>query len=137
MPKVGRILEAALYVDDLERSTRFYQDVFGFEPLDSSARLCALSVAGQQVLLLIKKGGSLRPTVTPGGTIPPTDGDGNLHLAFTIAAEEFEAWEKWLQQHGVAIESKMHWEEGGQSLYFRDPDGHVIELATPGTWAIY
>ena len=31
----------------------------------------------------------------------------------------------------------MNWERGGQSIYFRDPDGHLVELATPGIWAIY
>jgi hypothetical protein len=26
---------------------------------------------------------------------------------------------------------------GGASLYSRDPDGHLLELITPGCWAIY
>ncbi|PYK92782.1 MAG: glyoxalase, partial [Verrucomicrobia bacterium] len=26
------------------------------------------------------------------------------------------------------------WESEARSLYFRDPDGHMIELATPGIW---
>ncbi len=26
---------------------------------------------------------------------------------------------------------------GGTSLYFRDPDGHLLELVTPGIWSIY
>ncbi|MDQ3753396.1 MAG: glyoxalase, partial [Acidobacteriota bacterium] len=29
------------------------------------------------------------------------------------------------------------WNRGGTSLYFRDPDNHLLELATPGLWAIY
>ena len=37
----------------------------------------------------------------------------------------------------IAIEEKKKWERGGQSLYYRDPDRHLIELATPGTWSIY
>jgi catechol 2,3-dioxygenase-like lactoylglutathione lyase family enzyme len=31
----------------------------------------------------------------------------------------------------------MEWPRGGTSLYFRDPDGHLVELATPGLWSIY
>jgi catechol 2,3-dioxygenase-like lactoylglutathione lyase family enzyme len=137
MPKVTGVLETALYVDDLPRAKQFYQNIFHFETLFSDHRICALSVAGKQVLLLFKKGASMQPLPSWGGVIPPHDGDGNLHMAFSIAATEFENWEKWLQQNNVAIESKVNWQEGGRSLYFRDPDQHVIELATPGTWAIY
>jgi catechol 2,3-dioxygenase-like lactoylglutathione lyase family enzyme len=46
-------------------------------------------------------------------------------------------WEERLASHNVAIEGRMNWELGGQSIYFRDPDGHLVELATPGIWAIY
>ncbi|MEP7038442.1 MAG: glyoxalase, partial [Acidobacteriota bacterium] len=35
------------------------------------------------------------------------------------------------------IESKVKWERGGTSIYFRDPDKHLLELATPGLWTIY
>jgi hypothetical protein len=35
------------------------------------------------------------------------------------------------------VESKVVWPLGGHSLYFRDPDNHVVELATPGIWSIY
>jgi catechol 2,3-dioxygenase-like lactoylglutathione lyase family enzyme len=137
MPNVTGILETALYVEDLQRAVQFYKAIFNFETLFFDARACALSVAGRQVLLFFKKGASINPIVTTGGVIPPHDGSGNLHLAFSISAMELEIWEKWLQQNGVAIESKVQWKEGGHSLYFRDPDNHVIELATPGTWAIY
>lgn len=136
-PSVTGVIETALYVENLARSMEFYQRLFHFEILFSDARFCALNVADKQILLLFKKGASLKPHRTSGGLIPPHDGAGNLHMAFAIAAEQFEAWEKWLTQNQVAIESKVNWQEGGQSLYFRDPDNHAIELATPGTWTIY
>jgi catechol 2,3-dioxygenase-like lactoylglutathione lyase family enzyme len=60
-----------------------------------------------------------------------------LHLAFAVPVAELDAWEAWLEQNGVAIEERRTWERGGRSLYFRDPDQHLIELATPGTWSIY
>jgi len=46
-------------------------------------------------------------------------------------------WESWLQAKGIAVEEKRAWELGGWSLYFRDPDRHLLELATPGTWSVY
>jgi catechol 2,3-dioxygenase-like lactoylglutathione lyase family enzyme len=137
MPSVSGVLETALYVDDVQRAAEFYQRIFGFEVLGSDERLAALGVAGRQVLLLFKKGASLKPIPTTGGVLPPHDGAGTDHLAFSISREEFAAWQKFLAERGIAIESVVNWERGGRSLYFRDPDGHVVELATPGTWAIY
>lgn len=136
-PKLGGVLETSLYVDDVERSARFYQKIFGFETLVGDERLRALSIAGRQVLLLFKKGASKEPVQMPGGLLPGHDGSGTTHLTFSIPAGELEAWEKWLEENGVKIESKVTWERGGQSLYFRDPDGHLLEVATPGLWAIY
>lgn len=137
VPQITGVLETALYVEDLPRAIKFYQTIFHFEILFSDQRACALSVAEKQVLLLFKKGASTKPIQSSGGRIPPHDGAGNLHLAFSINATELENWKNWLEQNGVKIESEVNWQEGGQSLYFRDPDNHAIELATPGTWAIY
>ncbi len=76
-PRIGLVLETALYVDDLQRSVEFYQRVLGFNPASdcSSDRMWALNVTPDQVLLLFNKGASVQATVTPFGTIPPTDGD--------------------------------------------------------------
>jgi catechol 2,3-dioxygenase-like lactoylglutathione lyase family enzyme len=127
MPQLDRLLESSLYVEDLARSLRFYQSVLGLEVIASDAeRLRALGVAGRQVLLLFKKRGSA-----------DHDGDGRLHVAFAIAAAEVAGWERRLAECGVAIESRTTWPRGGQSLYFRDPDGHLLELATPGVWTLY
>src|SRR6266567_9531276 len=67
----------------------------------------------------------------------PHDGDGELHVAFGIPSAELANWESWLQTRGIAVEERRTWELGGWSLYFRDPDRHLIELATPGTWSVY
>jgi catechol 2,3-dioxygenase-like lactoylglutathione lyase family enzyme len=58
-------------------------------------------------------------------------------LAFTIDGEDEEGWKLALAAQGVAIESRVEWPRGGFSLYFRDPDEHLLELVTPGCWAIY
>ncbi len=137
MPVLNGVLETALYVGDLKRSIQFYQDIFHFEVIAGDDRFCAFNVAGRQVLLLFRKGGTTAPVATPGGAIPPHDGDGHLHFAFSIPASERPDWEEWLKGKGVEIESRVHWPAGGVSLYFRDPDGHLVELATPGLWSIY
>jgi catechol 2,3-dioxygenase-like lactoylglutathione lyase family enzyme len=130
-PTTGGILESSLYVSDLARSVQFYQETFGFSVIsDFGARGCAMQAGPHQVLLLFKKGAS-REIVTP------HDGEGELHLAFAISAAELANWESWLKQQGIAVEEKRAWELGGTSLYFRDPDRHLLELATPGTWTVY
>ncbi len=137
MPTVTGILESSLYVADLDRARRFYETVLGFKLLHGDERFCALDVAGRQVLLLFRQGGSLKPSKIPGGIIPPHDGRGQLHLALAIDADQWDGWLERLDAAGVAIESIVQWDRGGRSIYFRDPDGHAIELITPGCWTIY
>ena len=136
-PGIHGILETSLYVDDLDRSAGFYKSLFGSTELVRDDRLCALSLGDDQVLLLFKRGASQRPGITDGGTIPGHDGHGELHMAVAIPAESVDSWHTRLKSLGIEIESTVHWPSGGTSLYFRDPDSHSIELATPGTWEIY
>jgi catechol 2,3-dioxygenase-like lactoylglutathione lyase family enzyme len=137
MPKLDAVLETALYVDDLDRAARFYRDVLELTPLYQDSRLSAFSVVARPFLLLFPRGGSLETVHMPGGTIPPHDGSGPLHVAFAVAKDELPKWEKRLQANGIAIEGRTTWKRGGESIYFRDPDSHLLELATPGLWAIY
>jgi len=137
MPQLDAVLETALYVDDLDRAVRFYRDVLELKPLYQDSRLTAFSVGDRNVLLLFPRGGSLETVHMPGGTIPPHDGSGPLHVAFAIAKDELPRWEERLAANNIAIEGRTTWKRGGESIYFRDPDGHLLELATPGLWAIY
>ena len=137
MPKLNGVLETALYVDDVARARRFYEDVLGLSPIFQDARLTAYAIGGRSVLLLFGRGSAVETVHMPGGTIPPHDGSGPLHIAFAIAAEELAEWEQRLTAHDVAIEGRTDWRRGGHSIYFRDPDGHLLELATPGLWTIY
>jgi catechol 2,3-dioxygenase-like lactoylglutathione lyase family enzyme len=134
-PTVSRVLETSLYVADLDRSQRFYATVFGFDVLLRDDRMCAMAIPGRQILLLFRLGGSVTPSQTPFGTIPPHDGSGIQHLCFAIARDDLARWDAHLTAQGLAIESRIDWPAGGTSLYFRDPDAHSLEVATPGLWA--
>jgi catechol 2,3-dioxygenase-like lactoylglutathione lyase family enzyme len=135
-PRVTGILETCLYVSDVERSAQFYERLFGFRRMVCDERICAFAVSDRDVLILFLQGGTAEPIQMPGGVIPPHDGSGQSHFAFAIAGEDLPAWEKQLLDAGVAIESRVRWESGSESLYFRDPDGHLAELATPGLWPL-
>jgi catechol 2,3-dioxygenase-like lactoylglutathione lyase family enzyme len=137
MPTLTGVLETSLYVDDLDRSSRFYEEVFALSQMFGDDRLRAYGVAGRSVLLLFKRGASNRVTQLPFGTLGAHDGHGPLHFAFSIPANELAAWEEHLSLHRITIENRIHWPRGGTSLYFRDLDNHLVELATPGIWPIY
>jgi catechol 2,3-dioxygenase-like lactoylglutathione lyase family enzyme len=137
IPHINGIVESCLFSSDLPRSVRFYQDQPGLRLLESGEGLCVFSVADKQVLLIFRSGGKSEPVPTPGGMIPPHGAAGQLHFAFAISKVDFAAWEKHLIARGITIESKVNWPTGGQSIYFRDPDNHLVELATPGIWEVY
>jgi catechol 2,3-dioxygenase-like lactoylglutathione lyase family enzyme len=137
MPNLLGVLETVLYVDAFERACPFYEQVLGLNSINRDQRLCAYDVGARGVLLLFLRGHSLETVKLPGGTIPPHDGSGPVHIAFSIAANELAGWETQLADAGVGIEGRTKWPRGGESIYFRDPDGHLLELATPGLWPGY
>ena len=76
-PRIDGILESSLYVSDVPRSIRFYEETFGFTVIkDFGDRGCAMRAGTRQVLLLFKKGASR-------DIQSPHDGEGELHIAFS------------------------------------------------------
>ncbi len=137
MPQVRRVLETALYVEDLDRAVEFYERVIGLSALSKGDRLAAMDAGEGTVLLLFLRGATASGVSFEGGRIPPHDGAGPAHFAFAIASVELDSWRGHLATEGVEIESEVSWARGGKSIYFRDPDGHSVELATPGIWRVF
>ncbi len=133
-PPIEGLLETSLYAGDVKRTAAFYRDLFGFRTLVDSPRLVAFEVASRHVLLVFQKGATESDLVEARGTIPGHDGSGRLHLAFSIAAADLDLWRARLAGRRLAIAGEYRWPRGGTSLYFHDPDGAVVELATPGLW---
>lgn len=126
---VRGLLEFAVYGPDLQALERFYCDVFGLELITRAGdRLTALR-CGQSTLLLFDPSRTREE-----GPIPEHGPEGAGHLAFVIEESEREEWRRHLEVLGVEIEREVEWEEGGASLYVRDPAGNSVELAPPTLW---
>lgn len=135
-PVLSHILETCLYVEDMARARGFYEGVMGLSPQFGEDRITGYRV-GDTMLLLFKARGTLEPVETGGGTIPPHDGSGPAHFAFSIPRAAVSAWREHFEAKGIPVESTVDWpKDGATSLYVRDPDDHLVELASRGLWGI-
>lgn len=135
-PSIRRLLETALYCDDVALTAAFYEQLLERAPMLESERLVAFD-AGEATVLLLFHRGHAHPLPTAGGLVPGHDGTGAVHIAFAIDRSDLGPWESRLESLGIPIESRVTWDAGGVSIYFRDPDGRSVELATPGLWPVY
>lgn len=127
--KATRIFETVLYTDDLTAAERFYTEVLGLEPYSRFG--VAISFRCRDGVLLIF---DPNQAGLPHRGVPSHGARGPGHLAFLARDDELDAWRAHLKEHGVAIEMEVNWEQGGTSIYFRDPAGNSIELAPPTLW---
>lgn len=131
------ILETAVYAQDLDAAERFYADVLGLTVILREAGRHVFFRCGAGVFLVFHPAITVQPLTQPGHiAVPPHGTTGAGHMAFAMRESEIAAWRERLAAHGVAIEQETVWPNGGHSLYFRDPAGNSIELATPRLWGI-
>ena len=107
-------------VSSLEKSVRFYQQVFGATLLMQGKYMAYLDLGGLWLALNVQ------------ADIPRQEiKQSYTHLAFTLAFEDLLAMEQRLNLLGVSLRPGRKRDEGeGQSLYFADPDGHLLEFHT-------
>lgn len=110
-------------VSDLERSARFFEDIFDAREIyNSGDRIFGLS---REKFLLV---GGLWICIMEGD--PINDRSYN-HVAFTIVDDEYDLYAERINQLGVEIRpSRPRVPEEGRSLYFYDYDNHLFELHT-------
>lgn len=127
--KADRVFETVIYASDLEEAKRFYGEVLGLDVIGASELMLAFRL-DRSVLLIFDpelSGETGRP-------IPSHGTSGSGHIAFASSCEDLERWRNHLERHDVAIEKVIEWEEGGVSLYVRDPAGNSVEFAPSTLW---
>jgi catechol 2,3-dioxygenase-like lactoylglutathione lyase family enzyme len=134
-PKLGGVLETALYTEDLPAAERFYSGVLSLPKIFSEpGRLLAYRCQDSILLIFNSKRTTTEQSVINGGEVPLHGVTGAGHAAFRVAAQDLDTWRAYFRDHNVAIESEVAWPNGAHSIYFRDPAGNSLELATPDMW---
>lgn len=125
-----RILETSLYVHDLERAEAFYR-ALGFEFVSRVAGRHVFFRAGEGMLLLFDPKASAMAGELPGHAAPPGG-----HVCFAATRAEIDAWQTRLEELRIEFTRYTWSRDRGDSLYFRDPDGNLLEIAPPSIWGI-
>lgn len=136
-PRLDRILETALYVDDLDAAEAFYARVLGLTVRGKApGRHLFFKLAGQMLLLFRAEATEKPPKPDAKLPVPPHGARGPGHACFAASGDEIDGWRQRLEAQGVTIESDFHWPGGGRSIYFRDPAGNSLEIAEPKLWGM-
>jgi glyoxalase family protein len=116
---------------DVERSASFYRDLLGMRlvertrnPDDPNAEHLVFGGDGME-------GGTMVTCLAYPEIEPGTVGRGSTHH-FALAVEsddELSAWRDYLRSRGVNA-TDVHDRGSYRSIYLRDPDGHLVEIAT-------
>ncbi|HEX8054451.1 MAG TPA: VOC family protein [Thermoleophilaceae bacterium] len=116
-----------------ERSAAFYRDLLGLRLLESGVNQ---DDPGARHFYFGDAAGSPGTVITVMEYAQMDEGDvgrgSTHHFALTVdSAEELEGWRQYLTSRGVGCTHVMD-RQFFRSIYLRDPDGHIVELATRG-----
>lgn len=129
------ILETCIYADNLDKAERFYCTVLGLKFFARQENRHVFLQSANAMFLVFNPDSTLRGEGSVAGrTIPSHGAKGPGHIAFSVEAQDLPQWRKQLAKHHVDIESEVLWPGDGISLYFRDPAGNSVELATANIW---
>ena len=112
----------AVIVTDLPRAVRFYEEVLGLHRIHQDAW-------GEWPVALVAGSSEAGVALFPAGAEGvPAETDPNTHFAFRVSRGGYEQAKLELSGLGIPFEEWDH--DVAWAIYFRDPDGHQIEIAT-------
>jgi catechol 2,3-dioxygenase-like lactoylglutathione lyase family enzyme len=116
MIETSGIDHIVLHCRDVARSTKFYTEILGMKVYREGGGRVFMHAGSQGVALFERD-----------GETPAAGGDLN-HLALNVAAGSYETLKAELERHGVAVSGRPGEDH---CIYFRDPDGHRLQLMVP------
>ncbi|MBX9852938.1 MAG: VOC family protein [Cytophagaceae bacterium] len=126
---IRQIKETCLYVQDLERTKDFYHGKLGFDIIGHVKNRHIFFRAGTSVLLCF-----IPEATKAESSLPSHYATGHIHLAFEVNAGDYAGWKEKISKWNIEIIQEQAWQKGLHSFYFRDPDGHLLEIVPVGIW---
>lgn len=118
-----KVKETCLYVADLEKVRSFYEQVLELPLISYQPGKHLFFRAGTSVLLFFN------PTDSARKQHPPSHyAHGKQHFALEVVSDDYERVKQEIIQKGITITDVVKWPLGGESFYFEDPAGNVVEI---------
>ncbi|MAQ37140.1 bleomycin resistance protein [Thioclava sediminum] len=134
-PVSSGVLEAAVYVEDLDATEAFYGGLLGLERLTRRDGRHVFFRCGDSVILtFIAQATQQPPDPEAALPVPPHGAVGPGHVCLAADAEQLNEWERHLRDNNVEIEADFYWPNGARSIYLRDPAGNSVEIADKTLW---
>ncbi len=130
-PQLVGVYETVVYASDVAAAARFYSEVLGLRFLEEPDEFGAVFRLDDGGVLLVFD--PVRASA-PNRPVPSHGATGPRHVAFSVEAGGLDAFATELRQRGVEIEREITWDQGGRSLYVRDPAGNSVELIEGEAW---
>ena len=126
---IQQIKETCLYIHDLDKTESFYRGVLDLPVISKKPERHIFFRAGRSVLLCFLPEATRKET-----ELPPHYAEGPAHLAFEVTTLEYQEWKIKIATAGVEILHEQIWKNRFYSFYFKDPDGHLLEIVEEGMW---
>jgi catechol 2,3-dioxygenase-like lactoylglutathione lyase family enzyme len=121
MLKTQGVVHFTIPVKDLDRSERFYTQIMGMQRLRRNNHMIFMRAGADCFVLTYSE-----------NPIEPNAGNAHdIHHAFRVTAQDYDAAKAFLAQNGVHIFKEEDRRSGtfqGRSAYFHDPDRNVLEI---------